>query len=146
MWSQVKRCRIILGGWRWGRYMSYREQVMILSTIYGERRSGFVWWRWWILVAAFWWMIHARRLWEDGSKMEYMWWISSSTSCHLIGIFITAIRSNTTTTSGMHCRQLKIHGLLISGSVMCLLSFFSISEGNAFLILRYFYTMGCVRR
>ena len=117
------RWRIILGGWRWGVYITYREQLMMLSTIYGRWRILIMWWVLWLLVATFWWIIHSRRLWEYGSKMDKTCWRSSSKSCHLIGIFITAMWLNITTTSVMNCHQLKIHVWLILGSVGCLLEF-----------------------
>ena len=57
--------------------------------------------------------------------MENNWWRISSTSCHLIGILVTAMQLTTTTTSHIHYHKLKIHVLLISGSVGYLISFWT---------------------
>ena len=76
-----------------------------------------------LLLNNFWWMIHTRILWEDEKKMEKTCWKSSSTSYHLIVIFVTGMRLMTPTISVMHWHQLKIHGWLIVRSVSNLLSF-----------------------
>ena len=71
-----------------------------------------------------------------------MWWRISGASCLFLVVFIAAMWLKTTTTSGMHCNKLKICGWLIGGSVRYLLSLFSISEVNKFLIIRYFVYCG----
>ena len=118
----------------------------MLSTIYRDWRILIMWWVWWLLVAAFWIMIHTRRLWEDRSKMENTWWRSSGTSCHLIGIFVTAMWLMITTTSGMNCHQLNIHGWLIGGIFGCLLSFCSSQKFMHIWFHATLSTMGYVGR
>ena len=88
-------------------------------------------------------MIHARRLWEYGSKMGKMWWRISSTSFHFIGIFVTDMQLTTTTTSGMNCHQLNIHVWLIGGSVGHLFSFFPSQRLMNFWFYATLYTVGC---
>ena len=118
----------------------------MLSTIYKGWRILIIWWGWWLLVSNFWRMIHARRLWEDGSKIEKTWWRSSSTSGHLIGNFVAAMRVTTTTTSGMHCNQLRINGWRISGIVEYLLSFWPSQSLMHFWFYATLSTVGYVRR
>ena len=75
-----------------------------------------------------------------------MWWISSSTSCHIIGIFVTAMRLMTTIISGMHCPQLNIRGWMIGGSVGCLLSFYPYQRLMHFWFYNSLSTAGYVGR
>ena len=119
---------------------------MMLSDIYGGWKSLIILWGLWLLVAAFWRIIYAMILWEDGSKMEKTLWRSSSTRFHLIGIFFTAMRLTNTTASGMHFHQLKIHGWLIGGSVIYLLSFWPYQRLIHFWFYATFSTMGYVGR
>ena len=116
------------------------------STIYGVWRILIMWLRWWLLVDVFWRMIHTRRLWEDGRKMDKTWWRSLSTSCHLIGIFGTVMPLTTTTTSEMHCHQLKIHGWLIGGSVGYFISFCPSQRLMHLWFYATLYTVGYVWR
>ena len=105
-----------------------------------------MWWLWYLLMAAFWRMIHARRLWWYGRKMDKVWLRSSITSCHLIGIFVTSIQLNITTTSCIHLYQLKIHGWLIGGSVGHFITFYPYKRIIHFLFYANFSTVGCVGR
>ena len=105
-----------------------------------------MWWGLWLLVDAFGQMIHARWLWKDGKKMEKACWRSSSTSFHLIGIFVTIMWLTTTTTSGIHCHQLRIHGWLIGGSVGYFLSFWTSQRIMHLLFYATLSSVGYVRR
>ena len=108
--------------------------------------SLIIWWGSWILVAAFWRMIYVRGLWEDGREIDKMWWRSSSTSFHLIGIFVTAIQLTTKKASGMHFHQLKIHGWHIGGGVRHSISFWTSQSLIHFLFYATFYNVGYVGR
>ena len=118
----------------------------MLSKIYGLWRSLIVWWVWWLLLAAFWWMMHAGILWEDGSKIEKAWQTSLSTSCHFIGISVTAMRLTTTTTSGIHCHKFKIHVCLIGGSVSYFLLFYPSNRLMHFWFYDNLSTVGYIGR
>ena len=78
--------------------------------------------------------------------MEKTWWSNSSTSCHLIGIFVTAMVLIITTTSGINYHKLKINGWNISGSVRYLIWFLPYQRLIHFLFYATLSTVGYVGR
>ena len=83
---------------------------------------------------------------KNGRKTENTCLRHSSTSWHLIGIFVTAMQLTTKTTSGIHYHKLNIHGWLISGSVGYLLSFWTSQRLMHFWFCTIFPTVGYIRR
>ena len=78
--------------------------------------------------------------------MEKTWWRSSSTSCYLIGIFVTDMRLMIIKTSGIHCHKSTIHGWQIGGSVGYLISFWPSQRLMYFWFYTNLFTVGYVRR